>query len=230
MRLGNSECTAQRWLPRRQAGTLRCMPHRPLLACLFAALFSVGAHAQTQTYQLDPVHTQVVFSIDHNGYSRSIGRAPVINGVLHLDEKNLAAASVSLDIDLTRVDMGNADWNKAVRASGLLNTDAYPKAHFESTSVEPKDAQGGTIHGQLTLHGVTRPLDITFHVNRVARTIYGMHTVAGISASAVLDRNDFGIKANAGSIGSTVNFWLEVEAIRGEPDPRTQEQDHAAAQ
>lgn len=231
MRMGNTECTGSRWLHRKQAGTLAAMMNRPPKILLLAALACGGAaYAQPQTYQFDPVHTQVVFSIEHDGFSRSIGRAPVTHGELHLDESNLAASSASLDIDISRVDMGNPDWNKAVRASGLLDTATYPTVHFQSTSVESSDNRQGVIHGQLTLHGVTRPLDIPFHINRVARTIYGMHTVAGLSATAMLNRNDFGIKANAGSIGSTVNFWLEVEAIRGEPDTATQEQPHAAAQ
>jgi polyisoprenoid-binding protein YceI len=231
MRKGNSECTGSCWWRRKQAGTLATMSQSPPQIALLAALaFAGSAHAQSQTYQFDPVHSQVVFSIEHNGFSRSIGRAPVIHGELHLDEKNLAAASASLDIDMRRVDMGNPDWNKAVQASSLLDTATYPTAHFQSTSVETSDNRQGTIHGQLTLHGVTRPLDISFHVNRVAKTIYGMHTVAGISANAMLNRNDFGITANAGSIGSTVNFWLEVEAIRGEPGTATQDLSHAAAQ
>jgi polyisoprenoid-binding protein YceI len=231
MHPGNSEYTRPRWLPRRQAGTLRCMPPRTAMAFL---LFALGAgaplHAQMQDYQYDPVHSQVIFSIDHNGYSRSFGRAPLVSGVLHLDEKNLAASSTTLDIDLSRVDMGNADWSAVVRGANLLATDKYPRAHFQSTGVDATDASSGVLHGQLTFRGVTRPLDIAFHVNRVARTIYGMHTVAGISATASLDRNAFGITGNAGSVGSTVSFWLELEAIRADTGSTHPEPDHAAAQ
>jgi polyisoprenoid-binding protein YceI len=70
------------------------------------------------------------------------------------------------------------------------------------------------LHGELTLHGVTRPLDLPFTFNRAARTLYETHEVAGFSATASLDRNDFGIRANPNSIGANVSVWLELEALR----------------
>jgi polyisoprenoid-binding protein YceI len=66
------------------------------------------------------------------------------------------------------------------------------------------------------LRGVSQPLSIPFTFNRAAKTIYGLHTIAGFSAAAMLDREAFGITANAGSIGQQVGVWLELEAVRDE--------------
>jgi polyisoprenoid-binding protein YceI len=80
--------------------------------------------------------------------------------------------------------------------------------------VTGKDEHHGVLHGELTLRGVTRPVDLAFTFNRAAKTIYELHEVAGFSATASLDRNDFGISANPNSIGAHVSVWLELEATR----------------
>ena len=98
----------------------------------------------------------------------------------------------------------------------LLDCARHRDAHFVSTQVERKDDHHGVLHGQLTLRGVTRPLSLPFTFNRVGRTIYGLHTVAGFSASVTLDRDTFGLTSNANSIGQSVSIWLELEAIRDE--------------
>lgn len=191
---------------------------RPLCLLLSAALFwpMLVAHAASARYQYDPVHSQVLFSIDHNGYSRPFGRLHIAHGWLQFDPTNMSTASTELDIDLASVDMGDAEWNAAVCKPALLDCAASRYAHFVSTSVERKDDQHGVLHGQLTLRGSSKPMDIAFTFNRDAKTIYGMHTIAGFSASVTLQRESFGIDAFANSIGHDVVVWMELEAIRGD--------------
>jgi polyisoprenoid-binding protein YceI len=114
---------------------------------------------------------------------------------------------------MNSLDMGDTAWNNAVCKPSLLDCQRYATAHFASTSVEQKDATHGVLHGTLTLHGISQPMDIPFRVNRVGKTIYGLHTVAGFSATASLDRNAFGIDAFSNSIGHNVVIWMELEAI-----------------
>jgi len=188
------------------------------LLSLSAALLwaPLALHATSARYQYDPVHSQVVFSIDHNGYSRPFGRLHIARGWLQFDPKDWSTASTELDIDLASVDMGDAKWNEAVCKPALLDCARDRYAHFVSTSVERKDDQHGVLHGQLTMHGVTKPMDLMFTFNRDARTIYGLHTIAGFSATATLQRESFGISAFANSIGHDVAIWMELEAIRGD--------------
>jgi polyisoprenoid-binding protein YceI len=180
--------------------------------------WSFAANATTAMYHYDPVHSQIVFSIDHNGYSRPFGRLHIAKGWLRFDPKDWSTASTELDIDLASVDMGDAEWNAAVCKPALLDCAHDRYAHFVSTSVERKDDHHGVLHGQLTLHGVTLPMDVMFTFNRVARTIYGLHTIAGFSATATLQRESFGINAFSHSIGHDVAVWMELEAIRGDGD------------
>ena len=187
-------------------------PARWLLLSL--AVPAMAAFAGTHEYRYDTVHSQIVFSIDHDGYSRPFGRLHIARGWLRLDPDDWSHAATALDIDLAGVDMGDAKWNAAACGRSLLDCRRYREAHFASRSVERVDASHGVLHGTLTLHGVSRPLDVPFRLNRVARTLYGLHTVAGFSATASLDRTDFGIAAFPGSIGHQVSVWLELEAIR----------------
>jgi polyisoprenoid-binding protein YceI len=181
---------------------------------LAALLPLASAHAASATYRYDTVHSQVLFSISHDGYSRPFGRLHVARGWLRFDPQDWAGSATELDIDLAGVDMGDAAWNAAVCKPALLDCAAQRYAHFTSTRVERKDGRHGILHGRLSLHGVSLPLDIPFTFNREATTLYGLHDVAGFSATASLDRKAFGITAFSNSIGQQVSVWLELEAIR----------------
>jgi polyisoprenoid-binding protein YceI len=187
-----------------------CLPIVTALA--FAPLV---LHAEAQVYRLDPVHSQVVFNVEHNGFSRSFGRLRVASGAIRFDRDDWSKSSVDATIDTTSVDMGDGEWDKAVRGNDLLDADRNRTARYVSESVEKRSDDEGVVHGKLTLRGVTLPLDIPFRVNRVGKTIYGLHTVAGFSSQVTLDRTAYGMTSNRNSIGTQVTVWLEIEAIRG---------------
>jgi polyisoprenoid-binding protein YceI len=186
----------------------------PLLASCFGCLSMRPAYAATDNYRYDTVHSQIVFSIDHDGFSRPLGRLHIAQGSLRFDPDDWSKSSTELDIDMHSLDMGDAAWNEAACKSSLLDCKTYPTAHFTSTSVERKDDTHGVLHGTLTLHGVSQPIDVPFRVNRVGKTIYGLHTVAGFSATATLDRTAFGINGFPNAIGHNVAMWFELEGIR----------------
>ncbi len=187
---------------------------RRWLACIVLAALPLAAMAADDTYRYDTVHSQILFSISHNGYSRPFGRLHIAKGWLRFDPKAWDRAATELDIDLGSLDMGDAAWNQAVLKPGFLDGAGQRYAHFVSTSVERKDDSHGILHGQLTLKGVTRNIEISFTVNRIGTTVYGMHKVAGFSGIATLDRNEFGMTSNPNAIGSSVSIWLELEAIQ----------------
>lgn len=226
---GNTPFSRGRWQRRRQSAMLRSMfrmhPTRWLWLVAAMLLPLAAAHAASDSWRYDTVHSQILFSVSHNGYSRPFGRLHIARGWLRFDPDDWSTAATELDIDLASVDMGDAEWNRAVCAPALLDCARHPHAHFRSTSVERTDEQHGVLHGQLTLRGVTVPLDLPFTFNRAARTIYAAHRIAGFSATASLDRNDYGITANPGSIGANVTLWLELEAISDRSAvPSTKEQ------
>jgi polyisoprenoid-binding protein YceI len=196
-----------------------------LFLCFAAFLLSpVLTHAASASYRYDTVHSQILFSISHDGYSRPFGRLHIAKGWLRFDPQDWSTAATELDIDLAGVDMGDAEWNAAVCKPALLDCARNRYAHFVSTAVERKDDQHGVLHGELTLRGTRRSLDIPFTFNRAARTIYGLHEIAGFSASVMLDRHALGITAYSGSIGNQVSVWLELEGIRNDATDKTKDQ------
>lgn len=173
-----------------------------------------AAFAAASDYRYDTVHSQIVFSIDHDGFSRPLGRLHITQGTLHFDPDDWSKSTTELDIDVRGIDLGDTAWNAAACKASLLDCKTFPTAHFVSTSVERKDDTHGVLHGTLTLHGVSQSIDIPFRVNRIGKTIYGMHTVAGFSATATLDRTAFGINGFPNAVGHSVAIWLELEGIR----------------
>jgi len=182
------------------------------LACALAPW--VAAQAAPANYRYDTTHSQILFSIDHNGFSRPFGRLHIAKGWLRFDPTDWGQSATELDIDLASLDMGDTEWNAAVLKPAYLDAAKDRYAHFASTSVERKDDTHGVVHGNLTLRGVTHPLDIPFTFNRLGTTIYGMHTVAGFSGTAMLQRDDYGITATPNAVGHGVSVWLELEAIQ----------------
>ena len=184
------------------------------LTSCFGLLVAQSVLAASDSYHYDTVHSQIIFSVDHDGFSRPLGRLHIAQGTLLFDPDDWSKSSTELDIDLRSLDLGDAAWNQAACKASLIDCKAYPTAHFASTSVERKDDAHGVLHGTLTLHGASRPIDIPFRLNRVGRTLYGMHTVAGFSATATLDRTAFGVTGFPNAVGHTIAIWLELEGIR----------------
>lgn len=216
---------------RAQLGPARGLP--PLLALLglCTALAAAGsAFAQARTYALDPVHTRVMFAIDHAGFSRAIGTVSGTTGVLLLDPEDWSSARVEARVPLQRLDLGDDDWNRAALARNLLDAERHPEAVFVSERVEPLGETRARIHGTLTLAGVTRPVTLEAVLNDLRRhPLPPFRRTAGFSAVAMFSRADFGITAWPGVIGNDVELRIEVEATYDpdaefstpEPEPAT---------
>lgn len=199
------------WAQPRAGGRLR-----PLLGLLglCAGLASAGsALAQARTYAFDPVHTRVMFAIDHAGFSRAIGTVSGTTGVLRLDPGDWSSARVEARVPLRRLDLGDAAWNRAALAANLLDAERHPEAVFVSNRVEPLGETRARVHGTLTLAGVTRPVTLEAVMNALKRhPLPPFRRTAGFSAVTLLNRADFGITAWPGVIGDVVELRIEIEA------------------
>ena len=184
------------------------------IAALFAAPAAYGA---AEVYRFDPVHTQIWFTADHQRFSHPQGRLRVKDGWFQFDEKDWSTARAVIEIDMTSADMGDAKWSNMVRSGQFLDAERWPTARFISKSVDKKDDKTGVIHGDLTLHGETKPFDVEFTVNRIGNDPYQFKQKAGFSAKAEVHRSDFGIKRYAEVVGENIELRFEIEGI---PDRR----------
>jgi len=139
------------------------LTRRLLFAIACAGLPWAAAQAAADTYRYDTTHSQILFSIDHNGFSRPFGRLHIAKGWLRFDPQDWSQSSTELDIDLASLDMGEAEWNAAVLKPAFLDAEKARYAHFVSTSVERKDDTHGVLHGDLTLRGDAAD-DVALHV------------------------------------------------------------------
>src|SRR5688572_26243355 len=189
----------------------------PLLG-LFLGAWSSAHAAGPESFELDPVHTRVLFAVEHAGFSKALGTVSGSTGTLQFDRDDWSSARLDVRVPLQRLDLGDPKWNAAVLATNLLDGQRHPDAHYVSSKVEPVDADHAKVCGELTLRGVTRPLclDVTF--NAIKRhPLPPFRRTAGFSASATLSRKDFGITAWPSVIGDAVTLRIEAEAVLGQP-------------
>lgn len=186
---------------------------RPCLALLPMLLATAPAWAAADTYRLDPVHTRVLFSIDHAGYSQAMGTVSGSEGRVLFDPDNWRDATVEVDIPVSRLDLGDAKWNQATLARSLLDGERHPTARFVSHRVEPIDARHARVIGMLTLRGVSQEVTLEVTFNALKRyPLPPFRRTAGFSASTTLSRRAFGITAWPGVIGDAVQVRIEAEA------------------
>ncbi|MGQ4661597.1 YceI family protein [Lysobacter sp. F6437] len=190
----------------------------PLLAvALLLSLLSAppAGASEPVAWKLDPVHTRVMFAVSHAGFSRAIGTVSGSDGGFLFDPGDWSGARLVVEVPLTRLDLGDADWNRAALAGNLLDADDFPTARFVSTTVTARDPEHARVCGDLTLHGVTRPLCMDVTVNAVERhPMPPFRLTAGFAATATLSRSDYGIDAWSSMIGDEVELRIEAEATR----------------
>ena len=213
---------------------------RLLIPVAAAALCVAGlARAHPLDYRIDTVHSQVLFSADHDGYSKPVGRLAIARGWLRFDADDWSASKVVADIDVASADLGDKGWDAAVTGRNFLDAAQFPFAHFESERVTKTGEHTGTVEGKLTLRGVSLPVQVDFTVNRVGATLFGFETIAGFSGRAKLDRMKFGMTAFPKAVGTEVSIRLEIEATldrraeydyRQAADKSTRSRAHGAAQ
>lgn len=188
---------------------------RPVLVVL-AALCPLGSiAAKTESFQLDPVHTRVAFQVSHAGFSSPIGTFSGTTGSLEFDEKDWSQAHVEVSIPLASLELGDAKWQEKILDSTFLDAKTFPQARFVSTLVESTGDHSAKVTGDLTMHGVTRPVSLNVTLNALKRHPLTFKRTAGFSANATLSRKDFGITAWKSVVGDEVRLIIEAEAVRG---------------
>ena len=203
------------------------MPTLSRLSLLFAAtlLPALARAGEPETYQLDPVHTRVMFAISHAGFSSAIGTVSGSSGTLTFDPDDWPHARLQASVPLDRLDLGDAKWNKAAGAANLLDVADHPVATFASTRIEARDATHARVFGMLTLHGVAHEVALEVTLNALKRhPLPPFRRTVGFSATTTISRKAFGITAWPNVIGDSVELRIEAEAVRrhGDGDDATE--------
>lgn len=191
------------------------LKHRILIP-LLAVLLSTPAFADKPggTYQFDTEgqHQFILFKISHLGYSWLYGNFNEFTGSFTVDEENPENSKVRAEIKTASIDSNHAERDKHLRNEDFLDVSRFTEARFVSTGYEG-DADGGTLRGELTMHGETRPIEIEVKRLGEGKDPWGGYRV-GFVGTTTLDRRDFGIDYNLGPKGWTVELELGIEGKR----------------
>ncbi|HEY0639420.1 MAG TPA: YceI family protein [Pseudonocardiaceae bacterium] len=168
------------------------------------------------TWAIDPVHTEVGFSVRHMMVSKVRGRFGTFSGTIVTAENPLESA-VTAEIDLTSIDTNNPQRDEHIRSADFFEVETYPTMTYRSTGLRA-DGDEWVLDGELTLKGVTRPVPLTLEFNGFGPDPYG-GTRAGFTATGEINRRDFNVNFNAAMetggvvVGDKITLHLEVEAV-----------------
>lgn len=187
--------------------------NRIALAAGFLALVSPMLMAQTSKWNIDPAHSEVDFTVRHMTISNVHGQFGGIKGTIVRDASDLAKSTVSVTIDVASIDTGVSARDNDLKSANFFDVAQFPTATFTSTSVSGSGTHL-TIDGNLTLHGVSHPVQLD--VEGPSGTITGMDHKprTGYSATATINRKDFGIgsKYPDSIVGDQIKLTIDLEA------------------
>lgn len=185
---------------------------------------SLPAQAAPEWFQVDPVHTRVLFFVEHARFARSIGQFRPVEGGLWFDADDWRNSRVELCLPVAGLDMGDAAWTRAMQRPAFFDLRAHPQACLRSNRVEVLDQRNGRLHGELVVRGVSRPVVFEFTVNDLRRFSLTMKRRLGISARAELSRAAFGMDRDKTLIGDRIEVMIELEAQVADPPGGTQQE------
>jgi polyisoprenoid-binding protein YceI len=194
--------------------------HRFSSSLLALALLAAPALAGAATWVIDPSHSAITFSVRHMMVSNVRGSFATFSGTATGDPASPANAVIEATIDATSIDTKDSKRDAHLRNPDFLDAAKYPTITFKSTKIEPAGTGKFKVTGDLTLHGVTKP--VVLDVEGPSATIkdpYG-NTRAGASATTKIDRKDFGItwsKSMDGGglvVGDEITITIDVEATQ----------------
>jgi polyisoprenoid-binding protein YceI len=190
-----------------------------------AAMFAVSAQpspagdlakAEGGHYTIDKSHAKIVFSINHLGFSTYYGIFNDFAGSLDLDSAAPAKSALSVTINVAGIVTTDRKLDANLKSDAFFDVAKFPKATFKSTSIELTGEGTGKLTGDLTLHGVTKPvtLDVTF--NGSGTPPMSKAYVVGFDAVGMLKRSDFGIKNFVPFVGDDVKLLISCEFDRAQ--------------
>ncbi|CAN7542516.1 YceI family protein [Mesorhizobium sp. LjNodule214] len=167
--------------------------------------------AAAGTFEIDPVHSGIAFFIDHLGFSQVIGTAKEFSGTFAFDAAQPANSSLDVAVKVAGISTNNSQRDSDIQGADWFNATEFPQITFVGREFKAIDAKSGTIMGDLTIAGVTKPvtLDVTF--NKEGENPWDKSHVVGFSARTSIKRSDFGMKAALGMIGDEVSLVIQVE-------------------
>lgn len=181
---------------------------------------STSTPASTITWKLDPAHSRAEFKVKHMMISNVKGSFSALSGTLTEDTGDPTRSHVEASIDVSTISTGDEQRDTHLKSPDFFDHEQHPQMTFKSTKIEKKGSEEYAVTGDLTLHGVTKP--VTFAVegpSAPGKDPWG-NTRIGLSATAKINRKDFGLAWNAALetggilVGEDVQITLDVQFVK----------------
>jgi polyisoprenoid-binding protein YceI len=169
------------------------------------------AAVQAGTYKLDPAHGKITWSITHFGFSTYVGQFAHVDATLKLDPKALGATALDVTVDSNSLGTLNPALDTHLKSKDFLDVAAFPTATFHATKVTQTGEKTADIAGDLTLHGVTKPVVVHASFNQAGVNPIDKKYELGFAGSAEILRSEFGIKSYLPAISDKVTLTIEAE-------------------
>jgi polyisoprenoid-binding protein YceI len=187
------------------------MKFKHLVLALIAA--SAASAFAADTYTIEPNHTFPSFEADHMGISILRGKFTKTSGTIVLDRAAKTGA-IDITIDANSIDFGHEKLNAHAKTADMFDVAKFPTATYKSKSITFKGDVPASVAGELTLHGVTKPITLTINKFKCIQHPMLKREVCGADASAEFKRSDFGISYGMPLLAPEVKLAIEVEAIK----------------
>lgn len=185
---------------------------------VFAVALSVvlGAQVRAETFSIDPNHSSVLFRVKHI-VGKVAGHFDKFSGTFDYDVAKPESWKAQANIDVTSINTGIEKRDNHLRSADFFDVQKYPAMTFKSTSVTDVQGQTAKLHGDLTLHGMTKPIVLDLEIAGVTKDPMGKGSRAGATATGRLNRLDYGVGPAtgpmAGMVGKDVEITIEIEGI-----------------
>jgi len=175
----------------------------PLLLILVAAV--------AQTWPVDPVHSTAQFTARHFGIVPVVGTIPITDASVQLNPPSQIPVAVTAQLDASKVDTHNDMRDGDLKSPHFFDVATYPAIKFVSTKIEGSDPKHFTITGDLTMHGQTHPVTLSAAVVGAGNSPRGRMLIA-YSATATIDRTQWGMSYGPAIVGNNVDLSINAEA------------------
>lgn len=184
---------------------------------------TTASTATTQTYNVDPVHSQVQFKVRHLGFSTVTGEFEEFDGRFELDPDDLSTLGGAAEIQAASVDTGDEERDGHLRSEDFFAAEAHPAIEFEAGEVSAVSGDDFTLTGDLTIRGTTRPIELDGTYLGEAQDPWGGSRVA-LELAGEIDRTEYGLTWNKALetggflVGEKVELTLTVQGVREEDE------------
>lgn len=173
-----------------------------------------AASVSAAAFKIDPVHSSNVFRIKHNGVANFYGRFKEMTGAIQWDDADPAACSLKIEIPVASVDTGVSARDGHLKNTDFFNAAQFPTLSFASTSLNKTGENTFSLAGDLTMHGVTKPITAELVKTGAGKDSRSNRELIGLEAKFTVQRSDFGMDygVSAGGLGDDVHVIVSLEA------------------